>query len=322
MRRTAKRLRSDNPAVQLAAIHRCASEFHNLIEGPCLRPLLECIRDLAGHGRPSTPAAPNQPSAPGLAALSRASSAKPRFERDEYGYGANLLIALQALISFMEDSALTIPEGVLEAAGESALDGQQEEHMIRVSKPSQDSSDEKNATAGGGGLASAAAVEEEKKVAGTVADAALNKIKTKRATLIAKEMQRKKTSFESTDLLVLMMSPLCSVSSAALWIYESLYEALVGEEQEIDHGYGESLEGEGMNDEASTAPTMISGRTGITGFSTMGGDASKSGLLRMLVTKGNPAAGLSNVIPKLGAWRVDAEQVSTPLFQSPVIVAC
>jgi hypothetical protein len=121
-------------------------------------------------------------------------------------------------------------------------------------------------------------------------------------------MQRKKTLFESTDLLVLMMSPLCSISAAALWIYEALYEALVGEDVEADqHGYDAE---EGNYDEASAAPTQqsASGRTGVTSFAT-GGDASKSGLLRMLVTKGNPAAGLSNVIPKLAAWQVDAEQV-------------
>jgi hypothetical protein len=176
MRRTAKRLRSENPAVQLAAIHRCANEFHNLTEGPCLRPLLECIRDLAGHGRPSTPATLNQPSVPGLSAISRASSAKGRVERDEHGYGPNLRIALQALICFMEDTPLPIPEGVLETAGESALDGQQEEHAIR-SKPAETSKSVVGSSK-----------DDEKKAAAAQAEGALNKMKTKRATLIAKEV--------------------------------------------------------------------------------------------------------------------------------------
>ena len=60
MRRTAKRLRSDSTAVQLAAINRCAADYHYLAEGPCLRPLLEAVRELAGHGRaPSGPSTPS-----------------------------------------------------------------------------------------------------------------------------------------------------------------------------------------------------------------------------------------------------------------------
>jgi len=327
MRRTAKRLRNDNHVVQLAAIHRCANEFHFLIEGPCLRPLLECIRDLAGHGRPSTPSAPNLPAKAGLASISKPSTAKGKFERDNIGYGLNLLVALQALISFLEDKPLEIPEGVLEAAGESSLDGQQEEHMIRIAKPPSEAEEKKrdSVLAGTDGSNEGAVVidpEEEIRLAEIAAEAALNKIKTKRASLIAKEMQRKKTMFESTDLLVLMMSPLCSVSSAALTIFEALYDALAGEELEMienaaHHGLEEhnNAMGEESNDEASAAPTQIStsNRTGVTGVSTVGGggvDASRNGMMRMLVTKGNPAAAISNVIPKLNTWRLVAEQAS------------
>ncbi len=72
MRRTAKRLRSDNPVVQLAAIHRCAADFKFLTEGPCLRPLLEAIRDLGGtaaHVRPGSPGSSKPTTAPASHAL-------------------------------------------------------------------------------------------------------------------------------------------------------------------------------------------------------------------------------------------------------------
>jgi hypothetical protein len=173
-------------------------------------------------------------------------------------HGENLTTALKALISFMKDDPMQIPPGVLEAAGESPMDGEQPEdrsNLIDNRRGKQrcggagecpilsgplDTEDGAMETATGEaptkmmGLDDSAYQGDAEDGASTTAaskyeivdengvlsfddeeaievDVVAAKTRTKRAILISKELQRRKTSIDVDDLIALVQSPLCAV---------------------------------------------------------------------------------------------------------------
>ena len=400
MRRTAKRLRSENPVVQLAALHRCAADFHFLVEGPCLRPLLEAVRDLAGHGKPTTPSTPTALGGSGISGRApvpvtgnkpnqappqggppgSANQGRGRMPRDEYNYGPNLVAALRTLVAFMKDDKQAIPEGVLERAGESALDGQAAEDSVVDKKrrlaasatavgeatageeaPGATGGSESGSVGGGGSLngdAAEAREEEERLEQERLEELErLHRKKVlKRAKLIAKEMQRKKTAFESSDLVLLLASPRSNVADASLMLFESLTTALRDLDElggdastalpaqpsvashfaagsvELENADSTSRPGTANNnkpvqsDKSLTRPSLASPRsqrgTGNQSVAPSGygpsiirsvtpsraAEAAKGALLRMLTNKGNPAAAVAALLPRVCDWRDAASE--------------
>ena len=414
MRRTAKRLRSENPVVQLAALHRCAADFHFLVEGPCLRPLLEAVRDLAGHGKPTTPSTPTaiggsggfNGRAPVPAAATESKKPNPpgsanqgrgRMPRDEYNYGPNLVAALRTLVAFMKDNKQDIPEGILERAGESALDGQAADDSVVDKKrrlapsatavkgatadedapgattndedaPFDENGAEAAAAAGGsqsgsvgGGTSlngdAAEAREEEERLEQErleELERVHRKKVLKRAKLIAKEMQRKKTMFESSDLVLLLASPRSNVADASLMLFESLTTAL----RDLDELGGDAstafpaqpsmvsqfaagsvdlentessrpgtANGKPVQSDKSLARQSIASPRSLRGGGNQSvapsgygpsvirsvtpsraAEAAKGALLRMLANKGNPAAAVAALLPRVRDWREAASE--------------
>lgn len=253
-----------------------------------MRPLLELIGELRygeakkdSRGRTRSPggrggdnAAPTQspPGSPGVNTIKGWGDAVALFDGGGEGvvnekltkqherqaqaslHGENLTIALHALIHFIKDDPMPIPDGVLEVAGESPMDGKLADDPTSLVDKRRPRAGGRKTTAaaasagdGGADAAATAATEAEGSTAptevdvqgggdqerderiddanevlgfdneeATEVDIAAAKLRTKRAKLVSKEFQRRKTAIEVEDLISLIQSPLCAVVSPFL----------------------------------------------------------------------------------------------------------